>query len=268
MEPEIKSSKEEDNDMKLIKAVVNMPDRDNVIVALAKETEIDNIMVRNINSLVKQATKEYSYRGKTIQASAVQNIEKVEISCCIEDDHSGKVIQDILAGFSHNTHTIELNESRVIDVVADNNNSNIKIGFVIPVENELIMPIYREVFYSGYGVEKLTEIPSTVNDALPYDMIVIDVSRHKFSVEELAKPLYLPIDIPIVIVNRSETPIDKIAFIKIGFRSIHDIKNPDIILSSIYSVVSEYKQENKKKILPRSADMSESKFAVVFSCFA
>lgn len=253
--------------MKLIKAIVNMPDRDRVIMALAKETEIDNIMVKNISSLVKQATKEYTYRGKTMQSSAVQNVEQVEISCFVEDGHTSEIIQDILAGFSHNAHTIKLTESRTIDIIA-NNNHNIKIAFIIPIENELITPIYEDVLYSGYGVETLRFIPSTVNEALPYDMIVIDVSRHKFSVEELAKPLYLPIDIPIVIVNRSDTPIDKIAFMKIGFRSIHDIKNPDIILSSIYSVVSEYKKENKKKILPRSADMSESKFAVVFSCFA
>ncbi len=266
MKPKLKSRK--DKDMKLIKAIVNMPDRDRVIMALAKETDIDNIMVKNISSLIKQATKEYTYRGKTMQSSAVQNVEQVEISCCIEDERTSEIIQDILAGFSHNAHTIELNESRVINAKADNNNRNIKIAFIIPIENELITPIYEDVLYSGYGVETLSFIPSTVNEALPYDMIVIDVSRHKFSVEELAKPLYLPIDIPIVIVNRSETPIDKIAFMKIGFRSIHDIKNPDIILSSIYSVVSEYKKENKKKILPRSADMSESKFAVVFSCFA
>lgn len=251
--------------MQLVKATIRKNHKDRVLEELSSIPDVEGLSAIDTISYVKEG-KSFSYRGAQIKSNELVSFEQTEVSCYSENN--ADAIQKVLSEYSSKIYGIELSATHNIQPVHDLAHKDVKIGFVLPEMNEKILPIYSDISSRGYSLNILESLPLSIASLIHYDILLIDMSVRKFSLDDLTSLLNIPVDIPMVLINRSNNPIDKLAFIKMGFSSIHDIKNTNVILESIYSAISHY-QETKPERRNRHREIrAEDKFVVVFSAFA
>ena len=251
--------------MQLVKATIRKNHKERVLEELSSIPDVEGLSAVDTISFVKEG-KSFSYRGSQIKSNELVSFEQTEVSCYSENNAGA--IQKVLSEYSSKIYAVELRGNHDIQPVHDLAHKDVKIGFVLPENNSDIAPIYSDIASRGYSLDVLGALPLSIASLINYDILLIDMSVRKFPVDDLTSLLNIPVDIPMVLINRSNNPIDKLTFVKMGFASIHDIKNTDIILDSIYSAISHY-QETKPERRNRHKEVrAEDKFVVVFSAFA
>lgn len=251
--------------MQLVKAIIRKNHKERVIEELASIPDVEGIAAADTISFIKEE-KSYSYRGRQVKSSDTISVELSEVSCYSEKNT--ETVKRIFSGYSDRIYSIELGNH--YDIAPRNNlaSRDVKIGFVLPEMNPNIIPIYSDITYRGYGIESLSSIPLNITSLINYDILLIDLSVRKIPADDLTALLNMPTDIPIVLINRSDNPIDKLTFLKMGFSSIHDIRDTNIILESIYAAASQYHETKNEKRGHHNKMRPEDKFVVVFSAFA
>jgi len=251
--------------MQLVKAIIRKNHKERVLEELSSIPDAEGIYAVDMITFIKEE-KSFSYRGSQMKSNELVSFEQTEVSCYSENN--AEAIQKVLSEYSSKIYGIELRDNHDIQPVHDLAHKDVKVGFVLPENNADIAPIYSDIASRGYSLEVLGALPLSIASLINYDILLIDMSVKKFSLEDLTSLLNIPVDIPMVLINRSNNPIDKLAFAKMGFTSIHDIKNPNIILESIYSAISHYKETKPEKRSRHKEVRPEDKFVVVFSAFA
>jgi nitrogen regulatory protein PII len=246
--------------MKQLIAVINPNDTDELLHSLQEVTNIDKISVSHIKAL-EEHTREYMYRGSLVRTNSMLVLDKLELSCAVNQNNE-KLVSERLAEFTSNIYCVELSEGWDIETISTLDHASVRIAFVIPYEDELIAPLYNEIILEGYNIEKLHILPSEINLIIHYDAIVIDMSIKKYSTEELTKLLNISAGVPIILVNRSDTPLDKIMFIRAGLHNIYEVRDDHTIATSIIALASQYR-DSRKQLIKGSINTSDSLFSIV-----
>ncbi len=246
--------------MKQLIAVINPNDADELLHNLQEVTNTDKISLRHIKS-VEEHAKEYMYRGSLVRTNSTLVLDKLELSCIVNRNNE-KLVSDCLAQFSNNIYYVELSEGWDIETISTLDHASVRIAFVIPHEDELITPLYNEIVFEGYSIKKLHLLPSEINSIIHYDAIVIDMSIKKYSIDELTKLLNISAGVPIILVNRSNVPLDKIMFIRAGLHNIYEVRDDHTIATSIIALASQYR-DSRKQLIKGSINTSDSLFSIV-----
>lgn len=246
--------------MKQLIAVINPNDTDELLHSLREVTNIDKISVSHIKT-VEEHAKEYMYRGSLVRTNSMLVLDKLEF-CCAVNQNNEKLISERLSHFSSTIHCVELSEGWDIETISTLDHASIRIAFVIPHEDELIAPLYDEIVFEGYSITKLNILPSELNSIIHYDAIVIDMSIKKYSIEELTRLLNISAGVPIILLNRSNTSLDKIMFIRAGLHNIYEVRDDHTIAVSIIALASQYR-DSRKQLIKGSINTSDSLFSIV-----
>lgn len=243
--------------MKQLNAFINTDEKNSLLTELTKYLNNDNITFSVARNMEKHE-KSYMYRGKTIRNMATMMVEKMNVSCMVNHNNE-KAVSRILGSFSDEVYGIELAEGWNIDTFENMEHSDISIAFVMPFEDDLINPIYNEIcMEGGYNVSRLINLPHNIQSVIGYDTIVIDMTIRRYPMEQLRQLQQVSAGIPVVILNRSQTPLDKITLIRAGFHHIYEVRDDHTIAESIVSISSHYNETKKQMVRGRVNDLFDT----------
>ncbi len=158
--------------MKLVTAIINPGDLDEVFNAIQESISPEDVVFGNIKVSEGQ-NKGYTYRGKAVNDSPLT--DRLEVRCYVNKNNE-KSVPELLARFSRPVRSVDLEEAWEISTITNLDHHGVLIGFIVPVRDDLVTPLHKEILREGYEVETLASLPHHTDAVSRYDALVIDMS--------------------------------------------------------------------------------------------